>query len=192
MLKTLVEHWPYNPANRGYIPVHKPEPHSPSTQVFTSLYRRYPPGPGIFPYPPVGVELPWAASPHKGKGSVERFVARAIGSGCSYCCLFFLFDRRTVFAACQAHCTTSTIPTASSSRPTSFSKGRERDAVPDTVRGTHVSHLEIFEIPPFSFPVAAGSSSRLTMAPRAALETTGSASVLKHSACSPSANRTNS
>ena len=37
--------------------------------------------------PPVGVELPWAASPNKGKGSLERFVARAIGSGC-FCCFF--------------------------------------------------------------------------------------------------------
>ena len=90
MLKTLVEHWPYNPANCGYIPVHKPDPHSPSTQVFTSLYHPYPPGPGIFPYPPVGVELPWAASPHKGKGSFEHSVARAIGSGC-YCCCFSSF-----------------------------------------------------------------------------------------------------
>ena len=85
-----MEHWPYNPANRGYILVYKPNPHSPRTQVFTSLYHHYPPGPGIFLYPPVGVELPWAASPHKGKASLERSVSRAIGSGCFYCC-FLLF-----------------------------------------------------------------------------------------------------
>ena len=90
MLKTLVEHWPYNPANRGYILVHKPNPHSSSTQVFTSFYHHYPPGPGIFPYPPVGVELSWTASPHKGKGSPERSVARAIGIGC-FCCCFSSF-----------------------------------------------------------------------------------------------------
>ena len=40
--------------------------------------------------PPVGFELPWAASPNKGKGSLERSVARAIGSGC-FCCCFSSF-----------------------------------------------------------------------------------------------------
>ena len=45
---------------------------------------------GHLSLPPVGVELPWAASPHKRKGSVERSVARVIGSGC-FCCCFSSF-----------------------------------------------------------------------------------------------------
>ena len=45
---------------------------------------------GHLSLPPVGVELPWAASPHKGKRSLERSVARAIGSGC-FCCCFSSF-----------------------------------------------------------------------------------------------------
>ena len=62
------EHWPYNPANRGYILVHKPNSHSPSTQVFTSLCLHYPPGPGIFPYPPLELSYRGPQAHTSGKG----------------------------------------------------------------------------------------------------------------------------
>ena len=81
----------------------------PALAEHSSLHKSLPPlssQAGHLSLPPVGVEQPWAGCPHKGKGSFERSIARAIGS--SYlCCRFssFLFDRRTVFAACQAHCT---------------------------------------------------------------------------------------
>ena len=45
---------------------------------------------GHLSLPPVGVELPWAASPHKRKGSVERSIARAIVSS-YFCCCFSSF-----------------------------------------------------------------------------------------------------
>ena len=59
----------------------------------SSLHKSLPPlfsRAGHLSLPPVGVELPWAASPQKGKGSVERSVARAIGSDC-FCCCFSSF-----------------------------------------------------------------------------------------------------
>ena len=59
----------------------------------SSLHKSLPPlssRAGHLSLPPVGVELPWAASPHKGKGSFERSVVRAIGSGC-FCCCFSSF-----------------------------------------------------------------------------------------------------
>ena len=65
----------------------------PALAEHSSLHKSLPPlssRAGHISLPPVAVELPWVASPHKGKGSVERSVARAIGSGC-FCCCFLLF-----------------------------------------------------------------------------------------------------
>ena len=65
----------------------------PALAEHSSLHKPLPPfssQAGHLSLPPVGVELPWAASPHKGKRSVERSVARAIGSGC-FCCCFSSF-----------------------------------------------------------------------------------------------------
>ena len=64
----------------------------PALAEHSSLHKSLPPFSSRAGYlsltpPPVGFELPWAASPHKGKGSPERFVARAIDSGCCCCCV---------------------------------------------------------------------------------------------------------
>ena len=65
----------------------------PALAEHSSLHKSLPPfssRAGHLSLPPVGVELPWAASPHKGKGILERSVARAIGSGC-FSCFFSSF-----------------------------------------------------------------------------------------------------
>ena len=65
----------------------------PALAEHSSLHKSLPPfssRTGHLSLPPVGVELPWAASPHKGKGNLKRSVARAIGSGC-FCCCFSSF-----------------------------------------------------------------------------------------------------
>ena len=65
----------------------------PALAEHSSLHKSLPPlssRAGHLSLPPVRVELTWAASPHKGKGSPEPSVARAIGSGC-FCCCFSSF-----------------------------------------------------------------------------------------------------